>query len=65
MNYFDPGKGNGMGADEVQICGYAMINSKPIVVSENTCVGHLSFGKQNKTMESYFLEHKDRFEIKK
>ena len=64
MNYFEPGKGNAMGYDESQICSYAMLKTKPIVVSENTCVGHLSFGKQNSTMKEYFLLHKDRFNIK-
>ena len=63
MGYFNPGRGVGMGRDESQICQFAMLESKPIIVSANTCVGHLSFGKQNATMKEYFLEHKDLFEI--
>lgn len=61
MGYFNPGPGNGMGLDEIQICS---LNS-PKVISCNTCVGHLSFGKQNPFMKEYFLNNKSIFEIKK
>ncbi len=64
MGYFNPGTGNGMGCDEIQICKYSKVNSKPIVVSCNTAVGHLSFGKQNPFMKEYFLNNKQVFEIK-
>ena len=56
--------GTAMGQDEVQICSCAMTDSRAIIVSENTVVGHLSFGKQNEPMKKYFLEHKDVFAIK-
>ena len=42
-----------------------MNNSKAIIVSNNTLVGHLSFGKQNIKMEKYFEENKDIFDIHK
>lgn len=61
MGYFEVNKGSCMGRDEIQICSYCMCKSKAIVVSENTCVGHLSFGKQNKEMEKYFKHNIERF----
>ena len=54
----------GMGFDEIQICSHCITHSKAIVVSENTCVGHLSFGLQNNEMELYFKENPSRFVIK-
>jgi hypothetical protein len=37
-------KTNAMGQDEVELCNLAMSKSKSIIISENTLVGHLSFG---------------------
>lgn len=62
--WFPVHKGNGMGTDEEYICNLATSHSKAIIVSERQVVGHLSFGKQNKPMQEYFLANKDRFEIK-
>ena len=56
-------KSNGMGLDEVFLCNLATSKSKAIVVSQKQVVGHLSFGKQNKPMEEYFLSHKELFDI--
>ena len=61
MGYFHVGKGNAMGADEVQLCEYCMIQSRPIVITNNTVVGHLSFGKQNEDMKNYYLSHTSIF----
>ena len=64
MNYFNVSMFSiGMGVDEVQICSHCMANSKAIVISENTCVGHLSFGPQNEVMTQYFKENPLRFII--
>ena len=63
MNMFEVKKGSGMGSDEKQICQHCMIKSRPIIVSKNSIVGHLSFGKQNEAMEKYFKENKDFFNI--
>ena len=52
-----------MGVDEVFLCNIATSYSKVIVVAENQVVGHLSFGKQNKSMQEYFMQHKDLFDI--
>ena len=50
-----------MGLDETGLCAYCIVSSKAIVVSENTVVGHLSFGQQNFEMEKYYKEHLDIF----
>lgn len=55
--------GSSMGEDEKQLCTYAMRRERPIVVSENTLVGHLAFGPQSEIMMKYFHEHRERFEI--
>lgn len=58
MGMFHVGSGAGMGNDEKQICTYCMLASRPIIVSKNTAVGHLSFGPQNKEMKEYYLNRK-------
>lgn len=65
MRYFKVQKGSCMGLDETQICSYCICNSKAMIIAENTCVGHLSFGTQNKAMEEYFKDNKDLFKIRK
>lgn len=65
MHYFKVGVTAGMGVDEVQICEYCISNSKAMVVAENTCAGHLSFGPQNDDMKEYFKQHSDKFLIKR
>ncbi len=64
MKYFKVRLGIGLGLDERQICTYCMINSKAMIVSENSCVGHLGFQKQNEDMKNYYLNNPQRFEIK-
>ena len=64
MHYFKVGVTKGMGVDEVQICEFCITNSKAMVVSENTCAGHLSFGPQNNMMEEFYKLHQDNFSIK-
>lgn len=65
MKYFKVRRGTGLGLDERQICTYCLINSKAMIVSENSCVGHLGFQKQNNEMKKYFLENQEHFKIKK
>lgn len=64
MNMFNVNKGNGMGADEEQLCSECMTKSKAIIVSKNSIVGHLSFGLQNNVMKDYFIEHNEKFDVK-
>lgn len=61
MGYFTVHKGSGMGEDEVDLCNYCNINSRPIMVSENVVVGHLSFGSQNAGMKDFYLSNPDIF----
>jgi len=63
MKFFKVKKGSCMGLDEVQICSFCVINSKAMIVSNNSVVGHLSFGTQNETMKEYFLTNKKNFSI--
>ena len=63
MGHFAVRGGNGMGSDEVQLCQYCTVNNRPIMVSENVVVGHLSFGKQNETMKNYFMNNIELFSI--
>lgn len=57
--------GAGMGVDEQQFCDYCMSTSHAIIVSKNSIVGHLSFGKQNSTMEEYYKNNKNFFDLNK
>ena len=50
-----------LGIDEDQLCEFCIVNSRTIIVSENTVVGHLSFGPQNAAMKEYYGEHKGIF----
>ena len=65
MKYFRVRRGTGLGLDERQICSYCLIHSKAMIVSENSCVGHLSFQPQNEEMKKYYLTHPEHFKIKK
>ncbi len=56
-------KGAGIGMDERQLDNLATTNSKAIVVSHNTAVGHFSFGQQTDEMKKYFESHRDVFEM--
>ena len=51
----------GLGADESQICRFCVLNSLGMIISENTLVGHLSFGQQNAVMKEYYLSHREIF----
>ncbi len=54
-------RNNAMGRDELELCSVAMKDSKAIIISENTVVGHLSFGRQNEVMKQYFLDNLSGF----
>lgn len=61
MDFFHVSNGTDMGKDEIQICEYCMLNSRPLLVCNSTVVGHLSFGKQNETMKQYYLDNESKF----
>ena len=56
-----PQEGFGLGLDEAQLCQFCVLNSLGMVISENTVVGHLSFGQQNEAMKEYYLSHRKKF----
>lgn len=60
VNYY-LGKGTGMGQDETFLCRYCCLASRPLMVSENIVVGHLSFTLQNAAMKDYYLNHTEEF----
>lgn len=53
--------GNGLGQDEVDLCSFCMVNSRAIVVAENTVVGHFSFGKQTSGMRKILETNPELF----
>lgn len=62
MNYFRVVKGtNSLGVDEADMCNFCCFNSRPLLVTEDTVVGHLSFGPQNVEMKQYYEKHTDVF----
>ena len=63
MEMFDVPSGLGMGNDEEKLCKYCICNSKAIIVSKNTIVGHLAFKMLNEKMKDYFNKNKNIFEI--
>lgn len=63
MQFFIVKHGNCMGLDEEQICSFCINTSQAIIVSNNSVVGHLSFGTQNETMKNYFINNEEKFKI--
>lgn len=64
MGRFKVTKGTSMGYDEVQICHHCMLESRAIIVSENTLVGHFSYGPQTKSMIEYYNKNRKIFKLK-
>ena len=56
-----PAKGNGLGLDEEAVCWRSMFQSRVIIVSDNSVVGHLGFGGQSKEMTKYYLANRELF----
>lgn len=53
----------GMAQDEIALCTFCCLESRPIMVTENAVVGHFSFGPQTQQMKKYFEDNKDKFRI--
>ena len=64
MGRFKVGLGTNKGQDEVQLCKYCMIESKAIIISENTVAGHFSYGPQTNAMKEYYNSHREIFKVK-
>lgn len=64
MGYFAVERATtGMAQDEIELCTYCCLKSRPIMVTENVVVGHFSFGPQTKAMKQYFLKNREKFRI--
>jgi len=63
MKFFKVKRGSCMGLDEEQICSFCVNNSKAMIISNNSVVGHLSFGTQNETMKNYFIENEQEYNV--
>ncbi|MBS5958076.1 MAG: hypothetical protein KIC73_14325 [Clostridiales bacterium] len=50
-----------MGSDEEHFCKFCLMQARAMVVSENSIVGHLSYGPQHKVMEKYYKNNKNKF----
>ncbi len=50
-----------MGAHEESLCQLCMMQGRAMIIAENAVVGHLAYGRQNKEMEQYYYEHRERF----
>ena len=62
MGYFSVNRDSvSLGSDEVELCSYCLLHSRPLLVSENVLVGHFSFGPQNATMKDYYEHNMERF----
>ena len=59
-----PEEGSGMALDESLLNQIAITNSFAMIVSENTVVGHLSFGGQNEGMKEYHASHRSSFQLR-
>lgn len=55
---------SGMAQDELELCAYCCLHSRPIMITENVVVGHFSFGPQTKEMKDYYLANREKFGIK-
>lgn len=51
----------GMGTDEKDICKYAMMKARPLMIDRRVLVGHFSYGPQTAAMKEFFKEHPEKF----
>lgn len=64
MGYFEVFHGFvGLGLDERQLCSWCVVNSRPVMVSQNAVVGHFGFGSQTQGMREYLERHPEAFEM--
>lgn len=64
MDGFPVSGGRDFGVDEIEMCKYCIVNSRAIIVAENTAVGHFSFGQQTEGMKKIYAEQPELFMIK-
>ena len=64
MGYFAVERATtGMAQDEIELCTFCCLKSRPIMVTENVVVGHFSFGPQTKDMKEFYLHNRENFRI--
>ena len=51
----------GMGTDEKDICKYAMMKARPLMIDRRVLVGHFSYGPQTEAMKDFFMQHPEKF----
>jgi hypothetical protein len=61
MEMFKVGVSDDLGMDEQQICSFCVSYARPMIISENSVVGHFSFGPQTKDMYDFFDKNPERF----
>jgi len=54
-----------LGVDEVELCQHCMVQSKAIIVAENTVVGHFSFKQQAEKMREFYEKNQGLFRVEK
>ncbi len=52
-----------LGVDEVELCQHCMVQSKAIIIAENTVVGHFSFKQQAEKMREFYEKNQGLFQI--
>lgn len=63
MGYFTVERDiTGMAQDEIELCSFCMLKSRPILISENIVVGHFSFGPQTESMKDYYYKNREKFD---
>ncbi len=66
MGYFPVDRAtSGMAQDEIKLCSFCCIYSRPIIVTENVLVGHFSFGPQTDSMKQYLINNTEKFRVEK
>ena len=53
-----------MGLEEEQICGFSLVNFKPIFIALDVFAGHLGFYTQKETCRRFFEKHSDEIFLK-
>jgi len=52
-----------LGVDEIELCQHCMVQSKAIIIAENTVVGHFSFKQQAEKMREFYEKNQELFQI--
>lgn len=59
--YFKTSSKGMLGVEEVDICGFCHLESRPAFLALNCLVGHFSFRPQNSDMKKFFYKNQNRF----